>query len=341
MTAIPDSFPAFLATKVPDADGKPTVVRGMGTMSSADLPPGEVTVRVLWSSVNYKDALATLADGAVARISPLVAGIDVGGVVVAVEGDASVAVGDEVISHGYDVGVARHGAYAQYCRLPAAQVMARPIGLTLKEAMTIGTAGFTAAQSIHALERHGLKTDHGPVLVTGATGGVGSTAVSMLAQRGFDVVASTGKADEHEYLKALGASSVIGRDELANDSGRVMEKERWAGAVDCVGGTTLLTVLRQLRYGGAVAASGMTGGGAFAATVFPFILRGVALLGIDSVNVDMVERAEIWRRCGTDLKPHGLADSIAVEIDLDGLEAALTAIRVGQVRGRTLVRVAS
>ena len=162
----------------------------------------------------------------------------------------------------------------------------------------------------------------------------------MLAQRGFEVVASTGKSNEHEYLKALGATAIIDRDELANDSGRPMEKERWAGAIDCVGGTTLATVIRQLRYGGAVAASGMTGGGTFPATVFPFILRGVALLGVDSVNVDMITRAEIWRRCGTDLKPHGLSDMIGVETGLAGLEAALTEIRAGRVRGRTLVRIA-
>lgn len=340
MTAVPASFPAFLATKGTDTDGTPTVVRGLGELSAADLPPGEVTVRVQWSSVNYKDALATLADGSVARISPMVAGIDVGGIVVAVEGSATCQVGDEVIAHGYDIGVARHGAYAHFCRLRADQVLERPVGLTIKEAMTIGTAGFTAAQSVHALERHGLKTDAGPVVVTGASGGVGSTAVAMLAQRGFEVVASTGKADEHDYLKALGAASVIDRSELASDSGRPMEKERWAGAVDCVGGTTLATVIRQLRYGGAVAASGMTGGGTLAATVFPFILRGVALLGIDSVNVDMVTRAEIWRRCGTDLKPHGLSEMIAVETDLDGLEEALTNIRAGRVRGRMLVRIA-
>lgn len=340
MTAVPPSFPAFLATKGTDDEGQPTVVRGLGELASSDLPEGEITVNVLWSSVNYKDALATLADGSVARTSPLVPGVDVGGVVVDVNGSTAFAVGDEVIAHGYDIGVARHGAYAHFCRLPAAQVLHRPLGLTLKEAMTIGTAGFTAAQSVRALEQFGLRADAGPVVVTGASGGVGSTAVAMLAQRGFEVVASTGKSNEHEYLKALGATAVIDRHELANDSGRPMERERWAGAIDCVGGTTLATVIRQLRYGGAVAASGMTGGGTVPTTVFPFILRGVALLGIDSVNVDMITRAEIWRRCATDLKPHGLAESIAVETDLAGLEAALTDIRAGLVRGRTLVRIA-
>jgi acrylyl-CoA reductase (NADPH) len=341
MTALPESFPAFVATKGTDAEGKATVTRGVGSITAEELPEGEVTVKVLWSSVNFKDALATLADGGVTRMQMLVPGIDVGGIVVSVDGSADVKVGDEVIAHGYEIGVGRHGAYAHYCRLRAADVLPLPIGLTLREAMTIGTAGFTAAQSVSALEHHGLRSEHGPVLVTGATGGVGSMAVAMLAQRGFEVVASTGKVSEHPYLLALGATSVIDRSELDADSGRPMEKERWAAAVDCVGGTTLGSVIRQLKYGGAVAASGMTGGGPVPASVFPFILRGVALLGIDSVNVDMISRAETWRRCGTDLKPHGLNESIAVETNLDGLDDALTAIRAGKVRGRTLVQIGS
>jgi acrylyl-CoA reductase (NADPH) len=339
MSTLPDQFPAFVATKSTDADGNTTVARGVGELRAEDLAPGEVTVRVLWSSVNYKDALATLADGGVARISPLVAGIDVGGVVVAVDGSADVAVGDHVIAHGYDIGVARHGAYAHYCRLPANQVLSLPPGLTIQEAMAIGTAGFTAAQSVYALERAGLRIDAGPVLVTGATGGVGSTAVAMLAQRGFEVAAATGKADEHEYLRGLGATTIIDRSELAVDAARPLEKERWGGAVDCVGGTTLSTVIRQLRYGASVAASGLTGGVGLSGTVLPHILRGVSLLGIDSVQVDMITRAEIWRRCASDLKPHNLLSSIAVTTNLDGLDAALTAIRAGAVRGRTLVEV--
>jgi acrylyl-CoA reductase (NADPH) len=337
MSLLPDQFPAFVATKSTDGDGRATVTRGVGSLRADDLPAGEVTVRVQWSSVNYKDGLATLADGGVARISPLVAGIDVGGIVVAVDGSAAVAVGDLVIAHGYDIGVARHGAYAHYCRLPADQVLRLPGGLTVQEAMAIGTAGFTAAQSVHALERAGLRTDAGPVLVTGATGGVGSTAVAMLAQRGFEVAASTGKADEHQYLRDLGATTILDRSELAVDAARPLEKERWAGAVDCVGGTTLATVIRQLRYGASVAASGLTGGAGLNGTVLPHILRGVNLLGIDSVQVDMITRAEIWARCASDLKPHDLLSSIAVTTNLDGLDTVLTAIRAGAVRGRTLV----
>ena len=341
MSSVPPSFPAFVATKTTAADGTVTVSRGVSTLSATDLAAGEVTVKVQWSSVNYKDALATLVDGGVARISPLVAGVDVGGVVVAVEGSAEFAVGDHVIAHGYDIGVARHGAYAHYCRLPANQVLHLPAGLTVQEAMAIGTAGFTAAQSVYALERSGLRVESGPVLVTGATGGVGSTAVAMLAQRGFEVAASTGKGHEHDYLRSLGATTILDRSELAVDAARPLEKERWAGAVDCVGGTTLATVIRQLRYGASVAASGLTGGIGLTGTVLPHILRGVNLLGIDSVQLDMITRAEIWRRCASDLKPHDLLSTIAVKTDLHGLDATLTAIRAGAVRGRTLVEVAS
>ncbi len=340
MHSLPTSFPAFVATKTKAADGTISVTRGVRELAADDLPAGEVTVQVQWSSVNYKDALATLVDGGVARISPLVAGVDVGGVVVAVDGSAGVAVGDLVIAHGYDIGVARHGAYAHYCRLPADQVLRLPAGLTVQEAMAIGTAGFTAAQSVHALERAGLRTDRGPVLVTGATGGVGSTAVAMLAQRGFEVAASTGKVDEHDYIRSLGAATILDRSELAVDAARPLEKERWAGAVDCVGGTTLATVIRQLRYGASVAASGLTGGAGLIGTVLPHILRGVNLLGIDSVQVDMITRAEIWQRCATDLKPHDLLNSIAGTTDMHGLDAVLTSIRAGKVRGRTLVAVA-
>ncbi len=336
-STIPESFPAFLATKGTDAEGKPSVTRGLGTLRADDLPDGEVTIRVEWSSVNYKDALATLADGAVARISPLVAGVDLAGEVIETS-SSEFAVGQHVIAHGYDIGVARHGAYAHYCRVPATQVLALPAGLSGRDAMVIGTGGFTAAESIHALEQRGLTPAHGPILVTGATGGVGSMAVSMLAGRGYTVAASTGKASEHAFLTALGATEILDRAETSGE-GRPLDKERWAGVVDCVGGSTLAYALRTTRYGGAVAASGLTGGVAVSTTVLPFILRGVALLGIDSVQLDMASRRAVWTRCGTDLRPGQLAE-IGVEIGLDGLDAALTAIRAGQARGRYVVRVA-
>jgi acrylyl-CoA reductase (NADPH) len=335
--SIPESFPAFLATKETDADGKAKVVRGVGALRAADLGEGEVTVRVHWSSVNYKDALATLADGGVARISPMVAGIDLAGEVVASESSAF-RIGQTVIAHGYDIGVARHGAYAHYCRVPAAEVLALPAGLSARDAMVIGTGGFTAAASIHALETRGLTPTSGPVLVTGATGGVGSMAVSMLAGRGYTVAASTGKASEHGFLTSLGATEILDRSETSAESARPLEKERWAAVVDCVGGSTLAYALRTTRYGGAVAASGLTGGVGLTTTVLPFILRGVALLGIDSVQLDMASRTAVWARCGTDLRPQQL-DQIGVEIGLAGLESALSTIRSGGARGRYVVRL--
>jgi acrylyl-CoA reductase (NADPH) len=336
----PSSFPAFIATKQLDTDGKPTgVVRGVGELAAADLPAGEVTIRVLYSSVNYKDALASVHAGGVSRINLLVPGVDLAGEVVAVDGPAAVKVGDIVLAHGNDIGTGRHGGYASYARLPGEWVMPLPGGLTAREAMAIGTAGFTAAASVHALENAGLQPSSGQVLVTGATGGVGSTAVGILARRGYDVIASTGKTDHDDFLRELGASDIIRRDETSAESKRPLESERWAGAVDCVGGTTLAYVLRTLRYGASVAASGLTGGTTIPTTVLPFILRGVSLLGIDSVMIPMNVRQDIWHRCATDLKPVGIDGSLVTEIGLDGLESALTAIFAGQTTGRYVVKL--
>jgi acrylyl-CoA reductase (NADPH) len=318
---------AFIAEKTDDG-----VVRGVRTLDEDELGEGDVLVRVEWSSVNYKDALATIAKGQVARISPLVPGIDLAGVVAS--GSGGFAEGDAVLAHGYDLGVAHHGGYAEYARVPADWVVPLPSGLSARDAMAIGTAGYTAARSVVSLESFGLSPDSGPVLVTGASGGVGSVAVDILAGRGYEVVASSGK--DPEFLRGLGASSVISREEAAGDASRPLEKTRWAGAVDCVGGETLAGVLRGLRYGGAVAASGNTGGVKLPATVLPFILRGVSLLGIDSVQNPIDERRAWWERLGTDLKPRHLD---AREVGLDELDGALSAILAGEMQGRTIVRV--
>jgi acrylyl-CoA reductase (NADPH) len=323
------SVRAFVAEQ---RDGE--VERGLRTLPADELGEGDVLVRVECSSVNYKDALATVPKGQVARISPLVPGIDLAGTVV--EGERE---GEQVIAHGYDLGVAHHGGFAQYARVPADWIVPLPAGLSPRQAMAIGTAGFTAALSVHRLEAHGVRADQGPVLVTGATGGVGSTAVSILAARGYEVAASSGK-DEREFLTSLGAREVIGRAEVEGDAGRPLERQRWAAAVDCVGGATLAGVLRSLRYGGAVAASGLTGGTRLEATVMPFILRSVSLLGVDSVQTPMAERREIWRRLAEDLRPPRLDDTITREITLDELEPALDAILRGELTGRTVVRVA-
>ncbi|MDH4308089.1 MAG: oxidoreductase [Acidimicrobiia bacterium] len=308
--------------------------RRVRALEVADLPDGDVLIEVDCSGINYKDGLASVEKGRVARISPLIPGVDLAGTVVESSSD-SVTVGSEVIVHGYDLGVAHHGGFAEMARVPAGWVVPLPAGLTTRQAMVVGTAGYTAALSVMALEAAGLKPGDGQVLVTGATGGVGSTAVGLLANRGYEVVASTGKPDQSEWLKGLGAADVVDRSETSADSGRPLESERWAGAVDCVGGATLAYVIRTLRYGASVAASGLTGGGDLPTTVYPFILRGVNLLGIDSVMNALPERIEVWHRISTDLRPLHLEPSDVV--GLDGLTTALDRILAGGMVGRTLV----
>jgi putative YhdH/YhfP family quinone oxidoreductase len=251
-------------------------------------------------------------------------------------GGSRFAVGQKVIAHAYDIGVAHHGGYARYARIPSEWVLELPAGLTTRDAMVIGTGGFTSAESVMALLDRGLRPSDGPVLVTGATGGVGSMAITMLAALGFDVVASSGKKEAEDYLRSLGASRVIDRAELSAEDPKPLGAMTFAGAVDCVGGVTLANVLKRLNYGAAVAASGLTGGANLATTVMPFILRGVALLGIDSVQLPMAQRVEVWRRLATDLKPAGI-DKIGHEIGLNQLDAVLTAILKGEVTGRYVV----
>jgi acrylyl-CoA reductase (NADPH) len=314
---------AFIAEKTDDG-----VVRGVrDDFETGDLGEGDVVVKVAWSSVNYKDALATIAKGQVARLSPLIPGIDLAGT----DEDS----GEEVLAHGYDLGVAHHGGYAEYARVPSEWIVPLPDGLSCKQAMSIGTAGYTAARCVIALEAAGLTPDAGAVLVTGASGGVGSTAVDILAARGYEVVASTGKGED--FLLGLGAAEVISREDAAGDASRPLEKARWAGAVDCVGGEVLAGAIRGLRYGGAVAACGNTGGMKLPTTVLPFILRGVSLLGVDSVQTPIKERTETWKRLASDLRPPHLDDAIAHETDLYGLEDVLTKILRGEITGRTIV----
>jgi putative YhdH/YhfP family quinone oxidoreductase len=308
-------------------------VRGLW---EGDLPPGAVTVRVGWSSVNYKDGLAAQFDGKVARISPLIPGIDLAGTVVASE-NSSITVGQSVLAHGYDLGVSRHGGYAEYQRVPAGWVV--PLnGLTARESMAIGTAGFTAAMSVAALEERGLQPGSGPVLVTGASGGVGSMAVAILGQRGYEVWAATGKDDEADRLRALGATEVMTRDEVTAE-GKPLESGRWAGAIDTVGGPTLPYVLRTMRTGATVTSSGNAGGPKLDTTVLPFILRGVAMLGMDSVTVPIERRRLLWDRLATDLRPRSLGEHVT-ELTLDTIEEGLDGILAGAARGRWVVRLA-
>lgn len=327
------SFQAFVLRK----DGE-QFSAAVETMAESDLPPGEVTIRVAWSCVNFKDGLACARESNVVRNYPMIPGVDLAGTVEA-SSDSRFEKGQPVIVTGYDLGINHFGGYAELARVPGNWVAPLPAGLSLKEAMALGTAGFTAALSVEAMERMGLRPGDGTVIVTGATGGVGSTAVSMLAGRGYTVAGSTGKAAEHEYLRALGASEILSREEVSAESKRVMETERWAGAVDPVGGTTTAYLARTVKYGGSIALSGLTGGNQVHTTVYPFILRGVNLLGIESVWTPMPERIRLWGRMAGDLKPAGLLDSIAVEAGLDGIPEATASILKGGVRGRVLIRV--
>lgn len=315
------------------------VERGVRDLGLDDLPVGEVLVRVEWSSVNYKDALASTADGRVARISPLIPGVDMAGSVAA-SADPGIPVGAAVIAHGYEIGVSRHGGFAEYASVPARWVVPLPASMTTREAMTIGTAGFTAAMSVAALQERGLTPDDGPVLVTGASGGVGSMAVAMLSRNAFEVWAVTGKPGEADRLRGLGAASILDRSVYDAGAGRAFDAERWAGAVDSVGSASLPYILRTLKYGRAVAATGNTSGGALETTVFPFILRGVTLIGIDSAHLPIERRRQIWVRLAHDLRPLGTERSIS-EVALNDLEEALDTVRGGNARGRFVVRVGS
>jgi acrylyl-CoA reductase (NADPH) len=332
MTEVPNRFRALLAEQ--DGDD---VRRALRELEPADLPDGDVTVRVAWSSVNYKDALAVSPKGRVAKGYPLVPGIDLSGEVI--EGAGDLSPGTQVLVHGHDLGVAHHGGFAEIARVPADWVVPLPDGLSARDAMALGTAGFTAGLSVVRLEQHGLTKDDGPVLVLGATGGVGSTAVAILAGRGYEVHAATGKADEADFLRALGAREVLSREETSAESERPMDKARWAGVVDPVGGAATAYALRTTRYNGAVALSGLTGGTDVQTTVFPFILRGVSLLGIDSVNTPGDLRREVWERLARDLRPQGLEEQITREIALDELDPFLDEVLAGRARGRTVVRV--
>lgn len=302
-----------------------------------DLPSGEVTVRVAYSSVNFKDGLVAL-QGRLVESYPLVPGIDLAGTIID-SSDERFNPGDEVIVTSYRLGTGHFGGFSEIACVPGEWVVPLPKGLSLREAMILGTAGFTAGLSIQRLEENGLEPSQGPVLVTGSTGGVGSIAVNILAQRGYEVVASTGKSNEEAYLKGLGAKQIIHRDEIIDTDQVPMREEKWAGAVDPVGGTTLQYVLSTLKYGGSVATSGFTGGAEVSTTVYPHILRGINWIGIDSVQCPMHKRLNVWERLGDDLKPTSLNEEMVNEISLKDLPEVLNNILKGTVRGRTIVKL--
>ena len=308
----------------------------VGELEDSELSEGDVTLRVTHSTLNYKDALALTGRAPIVRKFPLIPGIDFAGVV-ETSGSAEFKPGDEVVLTGWGAGESRHGGYAERARWPAEQLVHLPQGLSAEQAMAIGTAGFTAMLCLLALERYGLKAADGPAIVTGAAGGVGSVAIALLARKGWHVIASTGRTEEADYLKSLGASDIVARSDLSAP-GKPMGKESWAAGVDTVGSTTLANLCARTRYGGAIAACGLAGGMDLPASVAPFILRSVALLGVDSVQAPMPLRLEAWQRLAADLDKGQLA-SMTKKISLDDVIPAAADLLDGKVRGRIVVEI--
>src|SRR6266481_3599112 len=326
--------PTFKAIVVDKSDGGQKV--HLIDFDESDLMDGDVTVRVEWSTVNYKDGLALTGKAPVVRRFPMIAGIDFAGTVES-STHPQWRPGDRVILNGWGLGETHLGGYAEKARVKGDWLVRLPARNSARGAMAIGTAGFTAMLAVMALERHGVTPRHGPVIVTGAAGGLGSIAVALLAKLGFTVIASTGRPTEADYLRSLGAREIIERKELVG-AARPLGQERWAGGIDTVGSTTLANVLSMTRYGRAVAACGLAGGMDLPATVAPFILRGLSLIGIDSVMCPLERRREAWRRLASDLDAGKLA-TMTSEIDLAGVIEASRRITEGQVRGRIVVKI--
>jgi len=325
-----ETFKAILVSR--DADKKQSVA--VTDLTETELMEGDVTVAVEATTVNYKDGLAITGKAPVVRRWPLVPGIDFAGTVIS-SSNPEWRKGDKVILNGWGVGETHFGAYAGRARVKGDWLVPLPEGISAHDAMAVGTAGYTAMLCVMALERHGILPDRGPVVVTGAAGGVGSVAVSILSSLGYHVIASTGRNAESPYLINLGAAEVISRDELSQPT-KPLAKERWAGGIDSVGSHTLANVLSMTSYGGAVAACGLAGGMDLPASVAPFILRGVSLLGVDSVMAPKAVRLEAWRRIGADLDLHKLA-SLSTTIGFDGIIDAARDIVDGKIRGRVVV----
>jgi len=327
----------FKAFRITEADQK--VQAGFVECTLDDLDPGEVVVRVAYSDVNYKDALAATGKGRILRRSSCIGGVDFSGTVVS-STDARFTKGDAVLATGYDIGVAHHGGYSEYARVPADWLVKMPQGLSLWEAMAFGTAGFTAGLGITRMEHNGLKPANGPVIVSGATGGVGSIAIDALARLGYHVVALTGKANETDYLKKIGATEVKLRSELDLTKIKPLDKSLWAGAVDNLGGEVLAWMASSMQVGGAIASIGLAASMSLNTTVAPFILRGVSLLGIDSVNCPMPLRQEVWRRLAGEMRPAHLKE-MAQTIPFEQLPTVFDKFIASQIRGRVVVDLAA
>jgi acrylyl-CoA reductase (NADPH) len=325
------SFPAFVVRK--DADGR--VTARVERLTTDELPPGDLLIRVANSSLNYKDALASQGHPGVVRTFPHVPGIDCAGTVEE-SSSPDYRSGDEVLVTGYELGSGHWGGYAGLVRVPAEWTVPLPTGLTRRDTMIYGTAGFTAAQCVAAIIARGIEPGRGPVVVTGSTGGVGSIAVAILAKLGYEVEAVTGKQAQHDWLRKLGAHAILDRTDVSDDSDRPLLRSRWAAAVDTVGGKPLATILRSTQHRGCVAACGLVAGTDLPLTIYPFILRGVTLAGIDSANCPRPERLEIWRKLAGPWHIDQL-DSLADEITLDELPDRTQKILAGQIVGRTVV----
>jgi acrylyl-CoA reductase (NADPH) len=327
----------FRAYRIFNEDNK--VVSRWVDLTLDELDAGTVVIRTAYSSVNYKDALAATGAGKVIRRFPCVGGIDVAGVVESSQ-DPRFNVGDEVLVTGYDMGVAHDGGYAELVRVPADWVVPLPQGLSLQQAMALGTAGFTAALSLYRLQQNDVKPANGKVVVTGASGGVGSLAIAMLAQLGYHVVAITGKDGEHDYLKSLGAAEVLPRSAIDSNSTRALEKSLWAAALDAVGGSTLAWLTRTMQQNGAIASFGNAGGVELNTTVLPFILRGVRLIGIDSAATAMDLRQKIWHKLANEWRPTQL-DKIAQTLDFEQLPEVFDNMLSGHTQGRIVIKISS
>ncbi len=324
------------AFRIFNEDGR--VVSRYVDMQLDELDAGSVVIKVAYSSVNFKDALAATGAGRIIRRFPCVGGIDLSGTVTE-SGDAQFKKGDEVIATSYDIGVAHDGGYAQYARVPADWVVPLPKGLDLFESMALGTAGFTAALAVERMEHDGLVPANGAVIVTGATGGVGSIAVDILAGAGYQVVALTGKEKETDYLKGLGADEVMLRGSLDLVKIKPLDRATWAGAVDNLGGDVLSWLASTMQIGGTLASIGLAASQNLNTTVMPFILRGVSLLGVDSVNAPMPLREKVWRRLGSDLKPRHL-NSIVTTVDFSDLPGVFEKVMNAKMRGRAAIKIA-
>ena len=324
----------FRAMVVSKTDEK-TYTREVTERSISDLPEGEVLVRVRYSSLNFKDGLSCIGNPGVTRNYPHTPGIDASGEV-AESSDSRFKIGDSVIVTSYDLGMNTSGGFGQYIRVPAEWVVPLPEGLSLKDSMIFGTAGYTAALSVHALQKHGITPEQGEIVVTGSTGGVGSVSVALLSHLGYSVVASTGKKEETDFLKGLGAAEIVSREEVNDESKKPLLRERWAGAVDTVGGTTLAALLKATKRGGAVAATGLVASAELSTTVFPFILRGVSLLGIDSGFTPTKLRRKIWNKLAGIWKFPQL-EQLKIDCTLEELDPEIDKILAGGQRGRVVV----